>query len=77
MVSGSTKAASTSKVLLGYVETIAECYTFSHAGVNDGSTHLLGIVKALGEYLTSTKDDVRLKGEQPARETARHQLSSP
>ncbi|ORY34974.1 Dos2-interacting transcription regulator of RNA-Pol-II-domain-containing protein [Naematelia encephala] len=30
--------------------------------VNDGSTPLLEVVKGLGEYLTSTEDDVRLKG---------------
>ncbi|WWD20081.1 hypothetical protein CI109_104555 [Kwoniella shandongensis] len=31
-------------------------------GINNGSVALLEIVKALGEYLTSTEDDVRLKG---------------
>ncbi|KAK4683806.1 DNA repair/transcription protein MET18/MMS19, partial [Tremellales sp. Uapishka_1] len=30
--------------------------------INDGQTALAEIVKAMGEYLTSTKDDVRLKG---------------
>jgi DNA repair/transcription protein MET18/MMS19 len=32
------------------------------SGVNDSSVPLLDVVKALGEYLTSTEDDVRLKG---------------
>ena len=32
-------------------------------GVNDGSTPLLGIVKALGQYLTATEDDIRLQGK--------------
>ncbi|KAL7424900.1 hypothetical protein Q5752_000586 [Cryptotrichosporon argae] len=32
------------------------------SSVNAGQTPLLGIVKALGEYLTSTEDAVRLKG---------------
>ncbi|WVQ79530.1 hypothetical protein IAT38_001629 [Cryptococcus sp. DSM 104549] len=31
-------------------------------GVNSGSVGLLNVVKALGEYLTSTEDEVRLKG---------------
>ncbi|KIR60191.1 DNA repair/transcription protein MET18/MMS19 [Cryptococcus bacillisporus CA1873] len=31
-------------------------------GVNSGQIQLLQVVKALGEYLTSTEDDVRLKG---------------
>ncbi|WWC65616.1 uncharacterized protein I303_108236 [Kwoniella dejecticola CBS 10117] len=31
-------------------------------GVNNGQVGLLEIVKALGEYLTSTEDEVRLKG---------------
>ncbi|RXK38054.1 hypothetical protein M231_04724, partial [Tremella mesenterica] len=30
--------------------------------INDGSVSFLGVVKALGEYLTATEDDVRLKG---------------
>ncbi|ODO00637.1 DNA repair/transcription protein MET18/MMS19 [Cryptococcus wingfieldii CBS 7118] len=30
--------------------------------INNGQTQLLQIVKALGEYLTSTEDDTRLKG---------------
>jgi DNA repair/transcription protein MET18/MMS19 len=37
--------------------------SYSNPGVNDGSTPLLEVVKALGEYLTSSEDDVRLKGE--------------
>jgi hypothetical protein len=32
------------------------------SGVNDSLVPLLDVVKALGEYLTSTEDDVRLKG---------------
>jgi hypothetical protein len=32
-------------------------------GINTGTTPLLDVVKALGEYLTTTEDDVRLKGE--------------
>jgi hypothetical protein len=32
------------------------------AGVNDGSVPLINVVKGLGEYLTSTEDDTRLKG---------------
>jgi hypothetical protein len=31
-------------------------------GVNDGQTPMLVVVKALGEYLTSTEDETRLKG---------------
>lgn len=31
--------------------------------VNTGKVGLLEIVKALGEYLTSTEDEVRLKGK--------------
>ncbi|KAL1408286.1 hypothetical protein Q8F55_005092 [Vanrija albida] len=31
-------------------------------GINAGAAQLLDVVKALGEYLTSTEDDVRLKG---------------
>ena len=31
-------------------------------GVNDGSVPLLEVVKALGEYLVSPDDDLRLKG---------------
>lgn len=31
-------------------------------GIDDGSVQLIGIVKGLGEYLTSTEDDTRLKG---------------
>lgn len=32
-------------------------------GINDGSVPLISVVKGLGEYLTSTEDDTRLKGE--------------
>jgi len=32
-------------------------------GVNDGSVPLISVVKGLGEYLTSTEDETRLKGE--------------
>lgn len=32
-------------------------------GVNDGSVPLINVVKGLGEYLTSTEDDTRLKGQ--------------
>lgn len=31
-------------------------------GVNDGQVALIEVVKGLGEYLTSTEDDTRLKG---------------
>lgn len=31
-------------------------------GINDGSVPLLDLVKALGEYLTSTDENVRLQG---------------
>lgn len=31
--------------------------------INDGKSQLLEVVKALGEYLTSTEDGVRLKGK--------------
>jgi DNA repair/transcription protein MET18/MMS19 len=31
-------------------------------GINTGRVPILDIVKALGEYLTTTEDDVRLKG---------------
>jgi DNA repair/transcription protein MET18/MMS19 len=33
------------------------------AGIQDGHVGLLEVVKALGEYITATDDDVRLKGE--------------
>ena len=33
------------------------------SGVNDGSVPLINVVKGLGEYLTSTEDDTRLKGK--------------
>jgi DNA repair/transcription protein MET18/MMS19 len=32
-------------------------------GVNDGQVPLIDVVKGLGEYLTSTEDDTRLKGK--------------
>ena len=31
-------------------------------GINNGSTQLVEVVKALGEYLTSPEGDVRVKG---------------
>lgn len=32
-------------------------------GIQDGHVGLLEVVKALGEYITATDDDVRVKGK--------------
>lgn len=45
------------------IDMVCVNLTWISSGVNEGKTPLLDIVKALGEYLTSTEDDVRLKGE--------------
>jgi DNA repair/transcription protein MET18/MMS19 len=37
----------------------------TYAGINDGKIQMLEVVRALGEYLTSIEDGVRLKGKLP------------
>lgn len=39
-------------------------------GINDGTTPLLVVVRALGEYLTSSEADLRLKGQSRCRDPA-------